>query len=201
VRILAPAAIAVAVLAAGSNIVTRAAYDGWRQPRDAAPHPAAIVVDEGPGPSSLRALVLESDLIVRGRVGAPGGPEALAGARAPLAVRYQPVVVLETLKSSAPASLRLMQFGGTITADDRVVETKNPLAVSFLPDQVAVLFLRKHPAVDAYVLVSSLVGAYPIDADGRSVDIPTDARQMPDLSGHRAMSIDDLRAAVSRSAK
>ncbi|HUL73476.1 MAG TPA: hypothetical protein VLT86_10265 [Vicinamibacterales bacterium] len=200
-RMLAPAALAVAMLAAGSDIVTRAAYDGWRQPRDAAPHPATIVVDEGPGPSSLRALVAKSDLIVRGRIGTPGAPEALAGARAPLAVRYSPVVVLETLKSAAPDSVRLMQFGGTIAADDRVVETRNPVALDFPPGGQSVLFLKKHPAVDAYVLVSSLVGVYRLDDDGRSVSLPADARQMPELFGRRTMTADELRAAIARAGR
>lgn len=205
-RTLAPAALAVAMLA-GSDAMMRATFDDWQAPNLASPRPARLIVDEGPPPGSFRALVQKADVILRARVTSVGAPaEELAGAKTPLAVHLDPLVLLETLKAAADPltvqdELQLMQFGGTITAAGRVVETINDVAVTFRKDQEVIVFLRKHPARDAFVLVSSLVSVFEVTTEGRSVSVPRDARELPELFGKTSMSLDDLRAAIGKAAK
>lgn len=206
-RTLAPAALAVAMLAVGSDATMRATFDDWLPAAQASSRPATIVVDEGPLPGSLRALVQKADVILRVRVTSVGAPaEELAGAKTPLAVHLDPLVILETLKAPAePVSvqdgLQLMQFGGTITSSGRVVETINDVAVALRKDQEVIVFLRKHPARGAFVLVSSLVSVFEVANEGRLVSIPKDARELPELFGKTSMSLDDLRAAIGKAAK
>jgi hypothetical protein len=192
------------MLAAGSDATMRATFDDWLPPAQASPRPATIVVDEGPLPGSFRALVQKADVILRARVTSVGAPaELLAGAKTPLAVHLDPLAILETLKAPAAPlpsqdELQLMQFGGTITASGRPVETINDVAVTLRKDQEVVVFLRKHPARDAFVLVSSLVGVFEVTNEGRSVSVPRDAREMPELFGKTSMTLADLRAAIGK---
>ena len=202
-RTLAAAALAVAMLA-GSDATMRATFDDWQAPTPASLRPATLVVDEGPLPGSFRALVQKADVILRARVTSVGAPaEELAGAKTPLAVHLDPLAVLETLKAPAGPltvqdELQLMQFGGTITSAGRVVETVNDVAVSFRQGQEVIVFLRKHPARGAFVLVSSLVSVFEVTHEGRSVSVPRDARELPELFGKTSMSLDDLRAAIDK---
>jgi hypothetical protein len=166
------------------------------------PQKLILIVDEGPAPATLKSLAARADAIVVGRVRSVGdAPEALIGASTPLAVHFDSLDVLETMKSSSKAAtpagaLRLMQFGGTIESSGRQVETRNGLAIGFKKDHEFVLFVRKHPLTDAYVLVSSVMGAFEVGADTRFVAVPEQARALPELDGRTWMPLGEFRAIV-----
>jgi len=170
------------------------------QPAADVPQRQILIVQEAPAPMSLKALADRSDAIVRVRVRSVGeAAEALAGATTPLAVHFDAVDVLETMKSSSKAGsigggMRLMQFGGKIESLGRQVETRNAFAIDFKKDHEFVLFVRKHPLADAYVLVSSLVGAFEVGAESRFVTVPDPARTLPELDGRTWMPLGEFRA-------
>jgi hypothetical protein len=159
-----------------------------------------LIVQEGRAPLTLKALADKSDAIVRVRVRSIGDlPEALIGATTPLAVHFDTLDVLETMKSpssarSLAAGMRVMQFGGKIDSLGGEVETRNSLAIGFKRDEEVILFVRKHPLVDAYVLASSPVSAFEVAAESRFVTLPDQARKLPEFDGRTWMPLGEFRS-------
>jgi len=164
-----------------------------------------LIIQEARAPLTLKALADKSDAIVRVRVRSIGDlSEALVGATTPLAVRFDTLDVLETMKSSSSArslagGMRVMQFGGKIESLGAEVETRNNLAIGFKQDEEVILFVRKHPLVDAYVLVSSPVSAFEVAADSRFVTLPDQARKLPEFDGRTWMPLGEFRSILQDS--
>jgi hypothetical protein len=158
-----------------------------------------LIVQEARAPLTLKALADKSDAIVRGRVRSIGDlSEALIGATTPLAVHFDTLEVLETMKSSSNArslaGMRVMQFGGKIESPGGQVETRNSFAIGFKPDEEVIVFVRKHPLVDAYVLASSPISAFEVAAESRFVSLPEKARALPEFDGRTWMPLGEFRS-------
>ena len=159
-----------------------------------------LIVQEARAPLTLKALADKSDAIVRGRVRSIGDlAEALIGATTPLAVHFDTLDVIETMKSSSnaqafTAGMRVMQFGGKIDVLGQDVETRNSFAIGFRQDEEVIVFVRKHPLVDAYVLVSSPVSAFDVAAESRFVTLPDQAQKLPEFDGRTWMPLGEFRA-------
>ena len=159
--------------------------------------PEVIWVDAGPLPTSLKQLWTKTAVVVRGEVTSVSEPRRHPTDRAPLAIRFYTIRVIEIAKTAKDLEIepgrivRVMQFGGTIVDQGHEIRTISSATV-LSAGLEAYFFLNKLENPDAYTIVHDDAGVFRI-VSGDLVQVPQLLKHVPELQDRETVPSAELK--------